>query len=304
MQLLLAARITRIDRTHRRYHVVVAINFVDEDDAGLSVFVGRRDNAVPDVRHIDHSGKRRRFDSHFGQIRSLECELIREGRGRTIGLAINHVVRTRYRIEHGLLPRLAVEFGVEPGAAVDGVHEPVRDGDRDIKICEAALIVLCVNEPENVRMQDREDAHVRTAPHTALFHDLSRLIDDVHEAHRARGNTSRRIDHRPGRAQKFIGHAGPAAGLMDDRDVLGVLHDPLYRIRNIQYKTCCELSLRLTGIDEARRVRHEFASEHRGGHFVVKEVLLLRVSFCRGNMPDDAANHVRPGFKRFSVLIL
>ena len=50
MQLLLAARVAGEDRPHRLHHVIVPIDLVDKDDAGLGVFVSRGDDAVPDVR--------------------------------------------------------------------------------------------------------------------------------------------------------------------------------------------------------------------------------------------------------------
>src|SRR5205814_156250 len=40
MQLLLAARITSVDRAHRGHHVVVPIDLIDKDDPRLGILVG------------------------------------------------------------------------------------------------------------------------------------------------------------------------------------------------------------------------------------------------------------------------
>ena len=69
MQLLLSARITRIDRAHRRQHVVVPIDLVDKDDTGFGVLMRRSDDAIPDVRREDHAGHRRFFDRAIARDR-------------------------------------------------------------------------------------------------------------------------------------------------------------------------------------------------------------------------------------------
>ena len=157
MQLLFAARVARVDRAHRRHHVVVTVDLVDKDDAGLGVFVSGRDDAVPDVGCKDHAGHRRFFDGAVRKIGRFECKFVGKSRGRTVGTAINDVIRTGYRVENGLRPRLALKLGLKPRAAVDRVHKQVRHGHRDIKICQARLIVLGVDEPQNIGMRDAQE---------------------------------------------------------------------------------------------------------------------------------------------------
>src|SRR5690242_17132452 len=94
-------------------------------------------------------------------------------------------------------------------------------------------------------------AHVRASANAALFDDFGRLIDDIHEADGPRGNAPSRIDHRAGRAQKFVRHSGAAARLVNDGDVLRVFHYALDRVWNIQHKACSKLAFWFAGIDQA-----------------------------------------------------
>ncbi len=136
-----------------------------------------------------------------------------------------------------------------------------------------------MDESQNIRVRDREDPHVRATADTALFYDLGRLVDDVHEADRARSDTARRVDHRTGRTQELVRHPGAAAGLVNDRDILRVLHDAFDRVGYVQHETSGELPLWLTCVHQARRVRNEFPCEHDRRHVVIESRLSLRIGF-------------------------
>src|SRR5262245_34693648 len=94
-----------------------------------------------------------------------------------------------------LLPGLAVELRLKPSTAIHRIHEQVSNGNGNIKVREACLVILRVNKTQNVRMRNTQDAHVRTAPDAALLNDLGRLVDDVHETDRTTRDASCRIHH-------------------------------------------------------------------------------------------------------------
>src|SRR5450759_3479702 len=64
---------------------------------------------------------------------------------------------------------------------VDGAHEGVGDGHRDVEVVEAVVVLLGPDEVEDVRVIDAHDAHVGAAPRAALLDGLGGGIEDVHE---------------------------------------------------------------------------------------------------------------------------
>ena len=236
MQLLLAARIACVDRAHRGHHVVVAINFVDENNARLGVFVGRGDDPIPNVRGEDHARYRRLFNRAIAQICRLESQLVGKRRRRTVRATIYHIICSSCSVENRLCPRIVLKFRLKPRSAINRIHEKVSYSYRNIEIRQACLIVLRVNKPQNIWVRDRENAHVCTAANAALLHDLGRLIDDIHERNRAGRDAACRIDHRACGPQKLVSHARAATGLVNDRDILCVFHDALDRIGDVQDK--------------------------------------------------------------------
>ena len=95
MQKLFAARVARIDRPHRLHHVVVTIHFIDESDSRLGILMGAGDDAVPDVRRVNHARPRRLFNGAVGKIRGHESLAITERHGRAIRPPINNVISHR-----------------------------------------------------------------------------------------------------------------------------------------------------------------------------------------------------------------
>ena len=233
MQLLLAARIARIYRPHRRHHMIMTIDLVDKNDARLGVFVSGGNDAVPDIGCENHPRHWRFFDNTIGQIGGLKRQFIGKRRAFAVRSAIDDVVGSGNGIKNTLHPRLAFELGLKPHAAVHRVHKKIADGHRNIEIREARLIVFSVDEPQNIGVRDRQNAHICTATDTALLDDLSRLIDDIHKRDGARSHAACRIDHRACGTQKFISHSRTAACLVNDRDVLGVFHNALDRIGDV-----------------------------------------------------------------------
>src|SRR5215203_2337955 len=100
-----------------------------------------------------------------------------------------------------------------------------------------------MNETKHIRMCDPHHSHVCATPHTTLLHYIRHLVDDVHERHWTRSNSSRRAYHCSVWSQKFISHSCAAASLMNGGGSLCVIHDSSQRIGNVQNKTCRELAM-------------------------------------------------------------
>src|SRR6185503_5645212 len=123
MEKLLAAGIARIDRSHRLHHVVVTIHFVDEGDSRLGIFVGTGDDAVPDVRGVDHSRTRWFFNRAIGEISVDERLLVGERYSRTIGTAVDNILTVAHWIVNRICPRLAVKLELEPLVIINGFQK-------------------------------------------------------------------------------------------------------------------------------------------------------------------------------------
>src|SRR5207249_3953201 len=109
--------------------VIMAIDFVDEGDARLGIAMRATDNAVPDVRRVNHARRGRLFNQSIGKIGSVEGFLISESDGGTVGPAIDDVVATGDRIENGLVPQLAIEVELIPFVLVDSIQKLVGNVD-------------------------------------------------------------------------------------------------------------------------------------------------------------------------------
>src|SRR5512145_1984685 len=100
-----------------------------------------------------------------------------------------------------------------------------------------------MDETQHVGMCNAHHSHVRAASHTTLLHDISHLIDNVHERDWTRSNAGRRTHHRSVRPEELISHAGAAASLMNCRSSFCMFHDPGQGIGNFENKTGCELAI-------------------------------------------------------------
>ena len=83
------------------------------------------------------------------------------------------------------------------GVLLHGVHERLRDPDADVEVRYFLIICLAVDEIDDIRVVDSEDAHVRTAPRSALLDGFRRRVEDLHETDRAAGDASRGTYGRP-----------------------------------------------------------------------------------------------------------
>src|SRR5215471_14277753 len=86
---------------------------------------------------------------------------------------------------------------------------------------------------------------------------------------------------------------------MNDRRVSSSLHDSGNRVWNVKHEACSELTIRLAGVYEARRVRHELARIHNVAHRVIEKIALRRISLGDRNVRDYARYDVAPFFNWF-----
>ena len=141
------------------------------------------------------------------------------------------------------------------------------------------LIVLGVDKAENVGVSDSHHSHIRAAANTALFHDIGYLIDDVHERNGPGGCTVSQADSGASGAQGLVSHAGAAAGLMNHRGNLGMVHDAGNGVGNSENKASGKLAIVAAGIYEAGSVRQKLAVEHDLSHCLMELVMLRLVRF-------------------------
>ena len=182
-------------------------------------------------------------------------------------MAVDYVFgEVAYRILNRFSPGFAVKLELKPFLFVNCLQELVSDVDRDVEVGKRVLIVLGMNETQHVRMRDAHHAHVGAATDATLLHDISHLIDDVHERDGAGSNAARRTNQSAVGAQKLVSHAGAAAGLVNGRCRFGVLHDSGYRVRHVEHEAGRQLAIGFAGVDQAGRVRHKLASQHYLAH--------------------------------------
>ncbi len=104
-----------------------------------------------------------------------------------------------------------------------GLHEGVRDRDRDVEVRDLADVVLARDELKDVRVVHPEDSHVRPPPLGSLLHLLSRRVEDLHERHGPARDAHRRADEIVLRPQAGEGEAGSTAAVMR--------HEPIGEVR-------------------------------------------------------------------------
>ena len=164
-QRLLAARVRRLDHLDVP-EVVLLVHAIQEDHAGVGMVVGR----VHDVVH-----------QRAGADRAVDPQSV----GRALVGALLDQGRTRLCRVHQL------EFGV----VFDGLHECIRDADRDVEVRQA-VVVLGVDELVEVGVVAAQDAHLGTAARARRLDRLAGAVEDTHVAHRPGGVRVRALDHR------------------------------------------------------------------------------------------------------------
>ena len=136
-----------------------------------------------------------------------------------------------------------------------------------------------MDKAENVGVSDSHHSHIRAAANTALFHDIGYLIDDVHERNGPGGGAVSQADGGACGAQRLVSHAGAAAGLMNHRGNLGMVHDAGNGVGNSENKASGKLAIVAAGIYEAGSVRQKLAVEHDLSHCLMELVMLRLVRF-------------------------
>jgi hypothetical protein len=124
--------------------------------------------------------------------------------------------------------RVAQGVGV---AVLDRAEELLRQRDRDVEVGEVAAF-LALDELQDVRMVDAQDAHVGAPTGPALLDGLSGLVEHAHERDGSRGHALSRAHLVARRPQAREREPRSAAGLVDDR---GVAHRAEYRVHRVGY---------------------------------------------------------------------
>ena len=110
---------------------------------------------------------------------------------------------------------LAAVDQVEVGVLLDGLHEGVGDGYRDVEVGDLTLDRLGFDEGLDVGMVDAEDTHVGPTPRPALG-DLSEpSVIDPQKPHRPRCSAHAPFDDGVGWTQVREGEAVAPTGLLD-----------------------------------------------------------------------------------------
>ena len=139
--------------------------------------------------------------------------------------AIEDLLRRQSRHRHA---RPRVDEVVVP-ARLEGGHERIGDGDRDVEVGHGA-VELALDELQDVRMVDAQHAHVGAAAGAPLLHRLRRAVEDLEKGHGARGPAARRADEVVLRPETREREARAPARLVDDGRGLDGVEDLLHRV--------------------------------------------------------------------------
>ena len=142
------ARIRRLDR-FAVVQIVVAVDAIDEKNAGFGVVICRTHDLVPKFTR-----------PHFSIHPLPVAALIRAGL-------------------FDVVCRLGLVHQLDLAAGFHGMHERVGDADRDVEVGELTR-VLGVDEALDVRMVAAQHAHLRAPARARGFHRLARLVEHAH----------------------------------------------------------------------------------------------------------------------------
>ena len=95
------------------------------------------------------------------------------------------------------------------------LHKGIGEAHGEIEVGEDTLLVFGVDEGQNIRMIDAQQAHIGAAPPPAVLDHLSGLVEDLHKGDGAGGHPTGVLDCIALRAQAGEIQAYPTARLMD-----------------------------------------------------------------------------------------
>ena len=277
-QRLLAAGIRRRNRLAVA-QVVVRIDVVQKQNAGLGEVIGRTHHGVP------HLARR------HGLVDPQAVCALEGAPGHQRGAGFGLVDQ---------LPRLVV---------VQRLHEAVRHAHGHVEVVPAAGRALGGDELVHIGVVDAQHAHLGAAPRAGAFHRRARLVKHVHVAARAGGHRRGGLDLGAARAdaRKVVAHAAAAphglgglaqglvnAGVAAIIDALNAVADRLHE------------AVDQRGLDGRARSAHDAARANRAGVQVFEEqrLVLLALGFRldRSQGPRHAPVHVlQAGFARLQV---
>ncbi len=163
-QRLLSTRVGRRDRLAVA-EVVVGVDAVEEQHAGLGVVVGRAHDLVPQLARAQPAVDPQAIGALPGAFGLL----------RRCGLGAVHEL--------------------DLGVGLHGLHEGVGDADREVEILQVAA-VLGVDELLDVGVVAAQHAHLRAAAAAGALDGLATAVEDAHVADRPRRRAARAADPR------------------------------------------------------------------------------------------------------------
>ncbi len=147
--------------------------------------------------------------------------------------------------------------GIDQRVILTGVrrlHEGFGQPHGKIEIVEFPFFFLGLDEIQNVRMINAQNAHVRAAPRAALLDLLCGGVEDAQEGNRAGGHTARSAHAGIPGAQTGEGKARAAAGFVDHGGEFHGIENFFNGIAHRQYKTGGELPQVAPGVHQRRRI--------------------------------------------------
>ncbi len=246
--------------------VVVAVDAVDEEDAGLGVVVGGRHDPVPQVP---------------GPHRAVDPESVGApaGPGRD-----------------GVRARLGRVRELDVGVVRDGLHEAVRDGDAHVEIVQLALGVLGRDEVLDVRVCAVQHGHLRAAARAGRFHRRAHGVEYLHVADRARRRALRAAYPRAARPDEREVVADAAAAAHGFRRLVQCDEDAGHAVdvagNRVRHRLDEAVDQRGLDLGAGRGVDTAAGNEAVGQRPVERRRPAVGVRFHRGEPPRDAPAHV------------
>src|SRR5215212_8946598 len=210
---------------------------------------------------------------------------------------------------HDLAVARVGEF--EIGIGLDGLHELIGYGDRDVEVVDLVVVLLAGDELLYVGVIHPEDTHVRPAPGPALFDLVRRSVVYRHERDGPGRDAHRALDQVILRTQTREAEASAAAALVNYRLVLEGVVDAVYGVLDGQHEARAELLQLPARVHEGRRVRHEPPAEHHLEEPLPRllvELLglltLFEAELALGDVRSDPQEHLDGLLYRLALLVL
>ena len=111
-----------------------------------------------------------------------------------------------------------------------GVHELVRDQERQVELSQSTVLALRAHEIHRVGMADVERSHLRAAPPACRRDGKAHLVVDIHERQRARRVRARAAHVSAARSQRREFVADAAACFQRQTGFMDLVQDVVHRV--------------------------------------------------------------------------